>query len=92
MGSILRVYEIKNNWDRISAAKNEWVYGNYVQRVERGTVNTSSLNVRTGPGVQFRKIGSVTLKQEVFMYETVGDWIRISIEQQWVNRNLVTFA
>ncbi len=92
LGAILRVYEVKNNWYRISATKNEGVFGNFVQRVERGTVNADSLNVRTGPAVTFRKVGSVKLNTEVFVYETVGDWIRISPDQQWVNRKLVTFA
>jgi uncharacterized protein YgiM (DUF1202 family) len=92
LGAILRIYEVKNNWLRISARKQEWVFANFVQRVERGTVNTDSLNVRTGPSTDFRKIGSVSKNQDVFVYETVGDWIRISTDQQWVSRKLVTFA
>ncbi len=91
LGAILRVYEVKNNWFRISATKQEWVAGSFVVRVERGRVNTNSLNVRTGPGVEFPKVGSVTLNQDVFVYETSGEWVRISMDHQWVNRNLVTF-
>jgi hypothetical protein len=44
------------------------------------------------PCAQFRKIGSVIKNQDVFVYETIGDWIRISTDQQWVSRKLVTFA
>lgn len=90
LGSILRIYEKKNNWYRISAAKQEWVYSSYVDRVERGTVNTDTLNVRSGPGVQFSKVGGVFLHQEIFVYETVDTWVRISHDHMWVSRNFIT--
>lgn len=92
LGAILRIYEKKNNWYRISATKQEWVYGAYVDRVERGTVNTETLNVRSGPGAQFSKVGGVFLNQEIFVFETVDTWVRISLDQMWVSRNFVTFS
>lgn len=91
-GAVLRIYETKNGWHRISATKQEWVYGIYVARVERGTVNTANLNVRSGPGAQHSKVGALFLNQEVFVYETIDTWVRISEDQNWVSRNYLTFS
>ena len=91
-GAILRIYDTKNGWHKISATKQEWVSANFVARVERGTVNTPTLNVRSGPGAQFPKVGGVFLNQDVFIYESNDTWARISEDQQWVSRNYLNFV
>jgi uncharacterized protein YraI len=83
-GSILRIYEEKNNWYRISQSKEEWVYSNYVRDVERAVVNANTLNVRSGPSTDYHKVASVHKKQEVFIYEEIDNWCRIGIEDHWV--------
>lgn len=85
MGSVLRVYEEKKGWCRISASKQEWVSSRHLQKVRRGTVNTDGLNVRFGPGVNFVPPVAVMNKgQVVVIFEESGTWVRIGIDQRWV--------
>jgi uncharacterized protein YraI len=83
-GAILRIYEEKNNWYRISKSKEEWVYSNYVKDVKRAVVNANTLNVRSGPSAHYHKVASVHKNQEVFIYEEKDGWCRIGIEDLWV--------
>ncbi|MCA0985199.1 N-acetylmuramoyl-L-alanine amidase [Halobacillus yeomjeoni] len=41
-------------------------------------VSTSILNVRTGPGVSYEKVGKLSLGTKVTIYKEVGDWCQIS--------------
>jgi uncharacterized protein YgiM (DUF1202 family) len=91
-GSILRVYEERNNWYRISHGRQEWVSGAYVKRVERGIVNTPALNVRSGPGTQYGVIGRLLLNEEVFVYDSSGIWLKVSLDEHWVSGRFVTMA
>jgi uncharacterized protein YraI len=90
-GAILRVYEEKDGWVRVSHKKQEWVSARFIQRVERGVVNTDSLNVRSGPGATFSKLGEIKAGEPVFVYERSGTWIRIDDAQRWVAEGLVSF-
>ena len=92
LGSIVRIYEEKNNWYRISEDNQEWVYSNYVKDVKRATVNANVLNVRSGPSTRFHVVGSVVKNQEVFAYEENGSWSQISIDEQWVSSRFLNFT
>ncbi len=91
-GSVLRIYEEKDGWYRISASKQEWVSGRYVKDVVRATVNADVLNVRSGPGTQFGKVAKVTKGEEVFIYEENGNWGKISLDERWVSKKYLTLA
>ncbi|WP_299685437.1 SH3 domain-containing protein [uncultured Dokdonia sp.] len=92
LGAVVRIYEEKNNWYRISEDKKEWVSGNYVKEVKRATVNAHVLNVRSGPSTQFHVVGSVVKNQEVFAYEEQNGWSQISIDEQWVSNRFLDFT
>ncbi len=92
LGSILRIYEEKNNWYKISKTKQEWVYGNFVKNVKRATVNANVLNVRNGSSASFNKVGSVVKNQVVFVYEEKNNWSRISLDEQWVSNSFLNFS
>lgn len=92
LGAILRIYEKKNNWYRISQGNQEWVSGNFVKPVKRATVNAHVLNVRSGPSTQFHVVGSVVKNQEVFAYEEVDNWSQINIDEQWVSNRFLDFS
>lgn len=92
LGAILRIYEEKNNWYRISENNEEWVSGNYVKDVKRATVNANVLNVRSGPSTQFHVVGSVVKNQEVFAYEEENNWSQINIDEQWVSNRYLDFT
>lgn len=92
LGSILRLYDEKDGWYRISAQYQEWVSARYVKVVERATVNADVLNVRSGPGTQFSKVAKVTKGEEVFLYEENGNWAKISLDERWVSKKYLTIA
>lgn len=92
LGAVVRIYEEKNNWYRISQTKQEWVSGNYVKEVKRATVNADVLNVRSGPSTQFHVVGSVVKNQEVFAYEEKDNWSQISVDEQWVSNRFLDFS
>lgn len=84
MGAILRIYEMKEGWYRISNTKQEWVNGNYVKDVFRAKVNADILNIRTGPDATFNKIGTLEKGAEVFILKEENGWSQISLEEKWV--------
>ncbi|MBQ4820719.1 SH3 domain-containing protein [Aquimarina sp. MMG016] len=92
LGAILRIYEEKNNWYRISQNKEEWVYSNFVKDVKRATVNANILNVRSGPSTQFNVVGSALKNQEVFVYKEENNWSQISMDEQWVSNTFLDFV
>lgn len=84
LGAILRVYEIKNGWYRISSSAQHWVNGNYTKAAERLLVNASTLNIRSGPGTTYAKVGTLKKDDEVFITEEENGWSKISSGYQWV--------
>lgn len=89
-GAILRIYETLGGWHRISSSRQEWVYANYVKPVKKTVVNADALNVRSGPGTQFQKLGNVLKGEVVFIYASNGDWRKISPDEKWVNAGYLT--
>lgn len=90
-GSVLRVYEEKNNWYKISSDSAQWVSATYTKEVKRALVNADILNVRSGAGTNFPKLGSLTKGTEVFVYNQENGWSQISVEQKWVKDTYLTF-
>lgn len=91
MGAILRVYEERNNWLKISNSLEHWVSGRYTDEVKRATVNATVLNVRTGPGISFPKTAIVTKDEEVFVIEDLNGWCKIGMEEKWVSKSYLNF-
>ncbi|MBK8922693.1 MAG: amidase [Saprospirales bacterium] len=91
-GSVLRIYEEKAGWYRISATKAEWVSVKYVKPVQRATVNTDALNVRSGPGPAFNKVAKLAKGEEVFIFEESNNWAKINLDERWVSKNFLTLA
>jgi uncharacterized protein YraI len=92
LGSILRIHDERNGWLRISSSQQEWVSARFVSPVERATVNTDTLNVRSGPGKDFGKLAALARNQEVFVHERSHGWCRIGLESRWVSASLLTAA
>lgn len=51
--------------------------GNISPNIGTGIVTVSSLNVRSGPGTSFSRIGGLTLNTRVDVMEKIGQWYRI---------------
>ena len=52
----------------------------------------STLNVRTGPGTRYDKIGTLTNGTQIYVYETSGTWGRIIYggEDAWISSNYIS--
>lgn len=90
LGSILRVYEKKGDWLKISKSDSHWVSGKYTITVERA-VTSALLNVRTGPGTSFSKTGNIPKGEVVFVVETKNNWCKIGLEEKWVSKDYLQF-
>lgn len=82
-GSVLRVYGTEQGWYRIAARQEEWVWVGGTCRVERAIVRGKRVNVRSGPGTHYRKVGGVLEGETVFIYERKSSWFRISPEPSY---------
>lgn len=91
IGAILRIYEIQDGWYKISSSQSNWIYGKYTKEVKRAEVTTSTLNVRTGPGVKFEKQYSLQKDEIVFVFEEDNDWFKIGLEDKWVSGKYLKF-
>lgn len=92
LGSILRVYQLKNGWYRISSSESHWVNGNFTIDVKRATVDTSTtLNVRSGPSTVYPRVGSLANGQEVFISQEQNGWAKISTDNKWVKQSYLKF-
>ncbi len=92
LGSVLRVHDERDGWLRISASRDHWVSARLVRFVQRATVNTATLNVRSGPGRDFGKLAALARSQELFVHERTAGWCRIGLESRWVSESLLTMA
>lgn len=87
LGSILRIYDEKNGWLKISQSKPRWVSGRYTIEVHRAVVTATVLNVRTGPGTSFPKTANLPKGEVVFITKIENDWCKIGLDEKWVSRS-----
>jgi uncharacterized protein YgiM (DUF1202 family) len=91
MGSILRVYEERGNWYKISNTLEHWVAGKFTIEVRRATVTVAVLNVRSGPGIKFPKTFGIMKNEEIFVYEQIQGWCKIGMDERWVSKQYLLF-
>lgn len=89
LGSVLRVYDEKNGWLKISNSKPRWVSARFTTLVQRAEVTASVLNVRTGPGTSFPKASSLQKGEIVFITKTINGWSKIGLEEKWVSNSYI---
>jgi hypothetical protein len=90
IGSVLRIYEEKDGWYKISSSASHWISGKYTSKVTRATVNADALNIRNGAGTNFDVVGSLTKGTEIFITEEKDGWCKIGLETKWVKESFVT--
>lgn len=91
-GTVVRVYEEKNNWYRISQSSQEWVYANYIDKLRLAKVNVATnLNVRSGPGTNYAKVASLPKNYDVYVHETSNGWAKIDVGNQWVSESFLNY-
>lgn len=91
-GAVLRVYEEKDKWYRISSSSQHWVSAANTKDVQKAVVNSNTLNVRSGPGTNFEKISSLTKGTDVFIYQQKNGWSQIANDEKWVKDSYLSFS
>lgn len=91
MGAILRIYEEKDGWYKISSSQSHWISSKYTKQVKRAEVNADTLNVRIGPDVKYSKSHSIQKGEIVFVFEEKNGWCRIGMEEKWVSAKFLNF-
>lgn len=89
LGAIVRVYQEEHNWYKISKSSDHWISSRYTEEVKRYVVTATTLNVRSGPGIHFSKIGQVYKDDQVFIAEQTDQWAKIALEDKWVHQNFI---
>lgn len=84
-GATVSVVGQQGSWRKISYGNGTgWVHGAYLTtgNVANNTttkeVGASSLNVRSGPGTRYRKIGALTAGTRVNVSDTSGSWSQVA--------------
>ena len=91
LGAILRVYEEKEGWLKISGSDSRWVSAKYTIQATRAIINATTLNIRTGPGAAYSKDGSLSKGQIVFVTEFRDNWCKLAMEERWISKNFLKF-
>ena len=91
-GMVIRVYEEKNGWCRISQSHQKWVYGRYIDKIRLAKVNVNTnLNVRSGPGSNYPKVNSLPKNHEVYVYKVSNNWAKIDVSEEWVSEDFLEY-
>jgi uncharacterized protein YgiM (DUF1202 family) len=94
-GTKVTVYEVTGGWSRIGT--NRWVSSAYLSATAVNTTSTSytayttasTLNIRKGPGTNYKTVGSLKKGSKVTVYETKNGWARIG-DNKWVSTSYLT--
>ena len=92
-GYPLKVLARQDKWIKVSDYENDkgWIYSTLVDSTPHVIVRAKECNVRSGPGTNHEKVGSVARDVILRKLESKGDWIKVSHPQisGWVYGKLV---
>ncbi|HEB49793.1 MAG TPA: peptide-binding protein [Desulfobulbus sp.] len=92
-GYPLKVLSRQGKWIKVADFENDrgWIYGSLVSKTPYVIVKVREGNVRSGPGRNYSKVGSVAREVILKKVATKGDWIKISHPRisGWIHKSLV---
>lgn len=92
-GYPLKVLSKQGDWLKVSDFENDqgWVYAPLVTNTKYVIVVVENGNVRSGPGINYDKIGTVVKEVVLKHVGSQGDWIKFEHPQLtgWIHRKLV---
>jgi len=92
-GYPLKVVSKDGQWLKVSDFENDqgWIYAPLVSDTQYCIVTVKEGNVRSGPGINYDKIGSVVREVILRKVRTEGDWILVEHPKLkgWIHRKLV---
>lgn len=91
MGAVLRVFEERNGWYKISESQSHWIAGRFTIVAKRATVKANRLNIRSGPGIKYLKSGELVQGESIYCTQETGRWCRLGIEDNWVSKHFLSF-
>jgi len=93
-GDVVTTRQSADGWSEIAPPDDArlWVYGDLLDGV---TVAATRIQVRSGPGISYRPVGTLDRGREVTIAETSGEWVRIVPPETvsvWVSSQFLTSA
>lgn len=92
-GYPLKVVSRKGEWLKVSDFENDqgWIYASLVSQTRYVIVRVKEGNVRSGPGVNYDKVGSVSREVILRQVKRDGDWVKVAHPKLkgWVHRKLI---
>lgn len=89
----LKVVSRKGEWLKVSDFENDqgWIYAPLVSKDQYVIVTVGEGNIRSGPGINYSKVGSVVREVLLKQIARDGDWIKFEHPQLkgWIHRKLV---
>lgn len=91
-GAVLRVYEKRDGWLKISKSTAHWVAAPYTVPVFPAVVRVEKLRVRSGPGTDFAIVDNRYKGELVFVFGCEGNWCRIDLDGRWVSASYLEMS
>ncbi len=92
-GYPLKVLARKGKWLKVSDFENDkgWVFGSLVNSTPHVIVKVKECNVRSGPGTNYDKVGSLAREVILKKVDRKGDWIKVAHPKitGWVHKKLI---
>lgn len=93
-GVPLRVLQTKGNWYKVQDFENDvgWIYRKMVNRKPHLIVKGKQINIRSGPGEEYKLVGKADYGVVFTTLEQKPGWAKVKHEkglQGWVKRDLV---
>ncbi len=78
-GYPLKVLKRKGKWLKVSDFENDkgWIFSSLVSKSNYVIVKVKEGNVRSGPGKNYQKIGTVAREVILRRLKTKGDWVKV---------------
>ena len=93
VGYPLKVLSRKGEWVKVSDFENDqgWIFSPLVSNAQYVIVTVKGGNVRSGPGINYKKVGSVVREVILKKVKRDGDWIQVKHPKLkgWVHRKLI---
>ena len=94
MNQEVNIYDRLGDWFRIG--DDRWVHSDYVSmkfenKIATVEVDGSDLNVRSGPGSHYPKVGSLKNGETVQVAGNQGNWVKLSGGERWVHGKYIKF-
>lgn len=89
----LKVMTRKGEWIKVSDFENDqgWLYAPLVSNTQYVIVTVKEGNVRSGPGINYKKVGSVVREVILKKIKQDGDWVQVEHPKLngWLHRKLI---